>query len=225
MVDQSKIKTVSEQIADILREDIFSGKFHPGAKLKEKEISELMNVSRTPIREAFRILQSDGLVEISTNKGVQVINITEEDVVEVCELRMILETHCIKKIIKTFDEDDFLRMKETIKKTEEMLIKKDYFSYFTHSVNFHGYFMSLCQNERLNSAFLNARNSIRCAQMVLGKSQTFFRNAINLHKEILQSIKEKNLDRSVKLMRKHLQSNCENMIKNIGKLDKDSREI
>ena len=114
MRDQSKIKTVSEQIADILRDDIFSGRFYPGAKLKEKEISEVMSVSRTPIREAFRILQSDGLVEISTNKGVQVTHITEEDILEVCELRKILEIHCIKKTIKIFNEDDFLWMKEII---------------------------------------------------------------------------------------------------------------
>ena len=198
-----------------MRNDILCGKFHPNAKLKEKEISELMNVSRTPIREAFRILQSDGLVEINSNKGVQVINITEEDLAEVRELRMVLEIHCVKKIIKTFKEDDFLRMKEIIKNTEEMLIKKDYFSYFTHSVNFHGYLIFLCQNERLNSVFLNARNSIRCAQMVLDKSQESFRYSINAHKEILQAIKERDIDRSVKLIREHLENNCEMMKNNL----------
>ena len=210
-----KIKTASEQIAESLKEDIFSGKYLPGTKLKEKEISELMSVSRTPIREAFRILQSDGLVEISSNKGVQVINITEEDVDEVCELRMILEIHCIKKIIKILDEDDFLRLEEIVKKTEEMLIKQDYSSYYTHSINFHEYIMSNCKNKRLYSAFLNARNSIRCAQMVLDKDSNSLKKSIEFHKEIIQSLRERNLGSSVKLIRQHLEDNYKIMQENL----------
>ena len=215
MTDQSTIKTASEQIADILKNDIFSGKFHPGSKLIEKEISELMNVSRTPIREAFRILQSDGLVEINANKGVQVISITKEDVIEVCELRMVVEIHCIKKIIETFDENDFLRLEDIVKQTEDMLAKKNYFSYYAYTVNFHEYIMSNCKNSRLYSAFLNARNSIRCAQIVLDKDINHLRNSNNDHKRIMQALKERDSDRSVKLMRQHLEDNYKLILKNL----------
>lgn len=210
-----KIKTATEQIAEVLRNDIFSGKFFPGSKLKEIEVTEMLNVSRTPVREAFRILESDGLVKIISNRGVQVRLITEKDVDEVWELRRIVEVHCIRKYIKMFDEHDFQKLENNIQKTEKGINQKDYFSYFSHSVNFHGYLMSHCQNERLNSAFLNARNSIRCAQMVLDKSQKFFRYSLNSHKEILQALKERNLDRCIKLMEHHLDYNHEMMKKNL----------
>jgi DNA-binding GntR family transcriptional regulator len=55
---------------------------------------------------------------------VQVINITEEDVDELCELRMIVDGHCIKKVIQTFTVEDCLRLEEIVKNTEEMLITK-----------------------------------------------------------------------------------------------------
>jgi DNA-binding GntR family transcriptional regulator len=209
------IKTAAEQIADVLRNDIFSGKFVPGVKLKENEISVSLNVSRTPLREAFRILESDGLVKIISNRGVQVRLITEKDVDEVWELRKLVELHCIRKCIKMFDEHDFQKLEDNIQKTEKAINQKDYSLYFSHSVKFHSYLMSHCQNERLNSAFLNARNSIRCMQMVLDKSEKFFRYSLNSHKEILQALKKGNLDRCVKLMEHHLDYNHEMMKKNL----------
>ncbi len=212
-----KIKTTTDQIAGYSRKAIFSGKFLPGSRLKENEISEWLGVSRTPIREAFRILESEGLVEINSNKGVQIPLIKKEELDEVCELRILLEVHCIRKYIKMFNENDFQKMEDIIIKTEYAINQKDYFFYFNQSINFHVYLMSHCKNELLYSAFLNARNSIRCAQMVLDKSQKNFRDSINYHKEILQAIKERDLDRCVKLMRQHLDDNCEMMKRNVGK--------
>lgn len=67
-----KIITIIDQIVDHIRSAIFSGKFIPGSKLKEKEISDWLGVSRMPVREAFRILEAQGLVEIEPNKGAKV---------------------------------------------------------------------------------------------------------------------------------------------------------
>jgi DNA-binding GntR family transcriptional regulator len=214
-----KIKTASEQIAERLRDDIFSGKYHPGSKIKEKEISESMNVSRTPIREAFRILQSDGLVEISSNRGVQVKKITVEDVEEICELRTTLEIHCIKKIIKVINEDDFQKLQGIVKQTEDALSKKDYFSYYDYSINFHVYLTSLCENTRIHYTILNARNSMRCAQIVLDKDINFLRNSNEWHKKIIQALQVKDAAGCVKLIRQHLEDNCNAMIKNLRRSD------
>ena len=175
----------------------------------------MLHVSRTPVREAFRILESDELVKIISNRGVQVRLIIEEDIDEVWELRRLVEIYCIRKFIKILDEDDFQKLEDNMQKTEQEINQKDYFSYFSRSVTFHAYLMAHCQNERLHSAFLNARNSIRCAQIVLNKSQTFFRYSLNAHREILQALKERDLDRCVKLMKQHLDYNHEMMKKNL----------
>jgi len=180
----------------------------------------MLHMSRTPVREAFRILESDELVKIISNRGVQVRLITEEDIDEVWELRRLMEIHCIRKFIKILDEDDFQKLEDNIQKTEQEINQKDYFSCFRRSVTFHVCLMSYCQNKRLHSAFVNARNSIRCAQMVLNKSQTFFRYSLNAHREILQALKERDTCRCVKLMKQHLDYNHEMMKKN---LESDTR--
>jgi DNA-binding GntR family transcriptional regulator len=209
------IKTAAQQIAEVLRNDIFSGKFLPGSKLKEMDVTHMLNVSRTPVREAFRILESDGLVKIVSNRGVQVRLITERDLDEVWELRRLVELYSIPKYINTVDEHDFQELEDNIQKTEMAVNEKDYFYYFHHSVNFHAYLMSLCQNERLYSTFLNARNSIRCAQMVLDKSDEFFRYSLDSHREFLQGLRERNLEKCLKSMEHHLDYNHEMMKKNL----------
>ena len=78
----AKIKSSSDQAATLLRRAIICGDIKPGEKLREMEISEAMGVSRSPIREAFRVLESEGLVHIETNKGATVTNQLKEAVCE-----------------------------------------------------------------------------------------------------------------------------------------------
>ena len=84
----------------------------------------MLHVSRTPVREAFRILESDELVKIISNRGVQVRLIIEEDIDEVWELRRLMEIHCIRKFIKILDEHDFQKLEDKYKKRNKRLIKK-----------------------------------------------------------------------------------------------------
>ncbi len=105
----------------------------------------MLHVSRTPVREAFRILESDELVKIISNRGVQVRLIIEEDIDEVWELRRLVEIYCIRKFIKILDEDDFQKLEDNIQKTEQEINQKDYFSCFRRSVTFHVCLMSYCR--------------------------------------------------------------------------------
>ena len=83
----SKIKTMADQIADHIQRSIFEGNIFPGDRLIENEIAKQLDVSRTPTREAFRILASQGLVEITSNKGVRVTLITKSDLADLFEMR------------------------------------------------------------------------------------------------------------------------------------------
>ncbi len=212
-----KIKTAADQIAEILRNDIFSGKFLPGSRLKENEISEWSGISRTPIREAFRILESERLVEITSNKGVQVPIITKKDVEEVYELRILLEPYCIRRFISTIDENHLQEIEDILKKTEYAINQRYYSLYFKCSIDFHGYYILKCQNKLLYSVFSNARNSMRCAQMVLDKNPEFYRKSLNEHKEIVEALRERHPDKCEKLLRQHLEANCQTMKKNLDK--------
>ena len=218
ITEATKIKTVADQIAEILRRDIFSGKLSPGSRLKEKEISQLLNVSRTPIREAFRILESDGLVEIHPNKGVLIPRIEREDLDEVCELRILVEVYCIRKFIKIMDEHNLQEMEDLLRKMEDALDQKNYLSYCECCTSFHGYYISNSGNKRLYSVFSRARDImvLNWCEMNLQEESEFYRKVLNDRRKILEALRERNPDKCEKLLRDLLESNCQIMKRKLG---------
>lgn len=87
----------SEGVARILRTDIFSGRLNPGDPLPERQLAEQLGVSRTPVREALFTLQSEGLVDLSPNRGATVRRVTEHDIEQVYSLRMVLESYAARE--------------------------------------------------------------------------------------------------------------------------------
>lgn len=92
----SLAQRTSDGIARILRSEIFSGALAAGTPLPERLLAERLQVSRTPVREALIILQSEGLVDLAPNKGASVRTITADNLVEIYTLRGLLESHAAR---------------------------------------------------------------------------------------------------------------------------------
>ena len=97
-MERRPIKTIRNQVYQILKDDICEGRFAPGQWLQENELAERLCVSRSPIREALRQLASDGLVVEIPNKGVFVKEFTTRDIEEIFDLRVLLEDYAISKL-------------------------------------------------------------------------------------------------------------------------------
>ena len=88
--------SLGARVFHIIRENILSGKYTANEELKEKSIGEELGVSRTPVREALRQLELEGLVSIIPNKGAYVVGITKKDIRDIYEIRERLEGLCAK---------------------------------------------------------------------------------------------------------------------------------
>jgi DNA-binding GntR family transcriptional regulator len=99
-VSQSAVRVHAE-----LRGDILSGRRQPGARLREEEIAARFGVSRTPVREALRRLEADGLVVVTPHRGAEVVRWRDDDVAELVELRALLEGHAARRAALTGDVD------------------------------------------------------------------------------------------------------------------------
>lgn len=84
-------RTIQEYVLGTLRAEILKGVYPPNARLRQEEVAKRLDVSTTPVREAFRDLRAEGLVSIDPNRGVVVRGLTAGDVTEIYELRMVLE--------------------------------------------------------------------------------------------------------------------------------------
>jgi len=205
-----QIKTTADQIVDVIRNEIFSGKYLPGDKLKENEISSRYSVSRTPVREALRKLEAEGLTEFRPNKGVLIPQIGNHDIDEIYELRILIEMHCVRKFIKIATEQNFEEMENIIDKMRNALSSKDIPDYFALSLDFHDYYIKHCQNERMYSFFNSIRNTMRMAQSILGKTESFYKKSMDGHLEIMKLLKSRSPE-CEKVLRLHIEEACNEM--------------
>ena len=206
MQSVSKIKTSSDQAAFQLRNAIISGELKPGDRLREAEISVAMGVSRSPIREAFRILESEGLVQITANKGVSVTHLTENDLSEIYEIRILLELHGLRLALKHMTKKHIDEFKLIIQKMEEQLNFKNYIGYLNVSHEFHEFYMRNCGNERLFKLFRILRNNILAIQVFAYSYPKYSADSIEEHRKILSALEETNLNKAEEYLRMHLEA-------------------
>ena len=98
--------TVAQQVAAMLRQEIIGGQLGAGTKLRQVEIAQRLGVSTTPVREAFGLLQSEGLVQIDTHRGVTVFLPTKQGLAEHYEIRAALEMLAAEKAAEVFRPED-----------------------------------------------------------------------------------------------------------------------
>lgn len=215
-----QIKTTADQIADLIRKEIFDGKYQPGDKLKETEIASMFSVSRTPVRESLRKLEAEGLAESQPNKGVIVPLIDDHDIDEICELRMLIELYCVRKFIRIATEQHFEEMEEILRQMKTALSNKNIPTYFALSLDFHDYYIKNCRNWRMYAFFCSLRNSMRIAQSILRETESFCRKSLQEHQEIMRLLKNRSKD-CEKVLRLHIEDACSRMRGKLKKIKSD----
>jgi DNA-binding GntR family transcriptional regulator len=104
------VSTAGERAYEVIRAGILSGQFQPGRRLKEEELTELCDVSRTPVREALRRLAVEGLVSVTPNAGAQVNIITPAELEEIYILRAMLESHAAERAAQNLTPEAIARL-------------------------------------------------------------------------------------------------------------------
>ena len=109
-VNMNEYLPLRDVVFNTLRQAILKGELKPGERLMEIALAERLGVSRTPIREAMRKLEQEGLVVMIPRRGAQVANITEKDLNDVLEVRIALENVAIEKACARMTEEEMRRL-------------------------------------------------------------------------------------------------------------------
>ena len=131
-----------------LRQAILKGELQPGERLMEIKLAETLGVSRTPIREAIRKLELEGLVVMIPRKGAAVANITEKDTKDVLEVRRTLEMFAVEVACDRITQEQLAQLKDAAKKFEASK-GADLIRIAETDMNFHEIIYEATQNERL----------------------------------------------------------------------------
>lgn len=196
--------TIAEQIAAALRHEIITGQLAAGTKLRQIEIAQRFGVSTTPVREAFGLLQSDGLVQIDPHRGVTVFLPTVQDLVEHYEIRMALEMLAAEKAAACFQAQDAPPL---IAILDEMHTTSDAALYVERNQQFHLRLYSLSGHSRLLTMIEELRNA-SIAYNHLYAAADVPKDAERLdteHREILAACQANDPVRAANAVRHHIQ--------------------
>lgn len=194
-----------------LREDILSGKYKEREELKEVAIGEELGVSRTPVREAFRQLELEGLIQIIPNKGAFVTGITVKDVKDIYMIRSKLEGLCARWATEHITKEQMEEMEENVYLTE-FHTKKGHMDQIAELDNrFHDILYEACDSKMLEHLLKDYHNYVlRVRKKSLATDRASVSN--NEHRQIMEAIRDKDADRAEELANAHMINAFKNMV-------------
>jgi DNA-binding GntR family transcriptional regulator len=195
-------RTIAEAIAAALRTDIASGRLAAGTRLLQVELARRFGVSTTPVREAFGILQREGLVRSHPQRGATVFVASVDDLEEHYEIRAALESLAAEKAARNFKPTDAPPLHEIL---EEMRACGDPERYVELNHRFHTSLYRLSRRERLIDLIAGLRNASAAYLQIYAAEVVPSERLDREHREILAAGEARDPKRAARAMRHHLE--------------------
>lgn len=210
-----------DQIAQALKDDILTGKLKGGDQLLEDRLKEEFDVSRTPLREAFRVLEKEGLVEILPRKGAFVRAINRQDIEENFPIRAILEGLAARLAYTNLAVKDIDEMHEVFENMSKAAEKEDFNEYLKHHLTFHEIFINASENQTLIALLRTLRMHTLWHRYTYQYYKEDFRQSLKIHRQIIDLFKEKKVspEEIEKVVRKHIERALEPFLNAMEKLE------
>lgn len=197
--------SLADKVTDYLRDAIFRGKLSPGEQLREIQLSEWLSVSRGPIREALRQLEREGLVIIPSNGRTIVARLTREDFDEVYSLRLGLERVAMQYAIRNATQSDLDEMQQVV---QNMIRQVNAGITEKHAADldlqFHDLLYRSSRHKRLQACWADLRPQIYIFLLSRNVADQDFRTQMIGHQEIIDVIRERDEDKAIECINKHI---------------------
>lgn len=197
-----------------LRDDILDGRYAQHEELREVAIGEELGVSRTPVREAFRQLELEGLIQIIPNKGAYVTGITADDVKDIYMIRSKLEGLCARWAVENIT-------KELIEELEENIYLSDFHAAKGHHEQmaeldnrFHEILYEACNSKMLKHLLNDYHQYVLRVRRKTLSNQARSSASINEHRMIMEAIIAKDANKAEQLANMHILNAFDNIVKN-----------
>lgn len=139
--------TTRDQITAALQAEIISGHYQPGQRLVERELAERFGVSSIPVREALQVLETQGLVVKQPNRGCSVVNLSPNEIEQMCELRDVLEPKVAEWAACRMDASGAIVLERRAEELRKAAERQDYSGFYAADMEFHRAFWELSGNE------------------------------------------------------------------------------
>jgi DNA-binding GntR family transcriptional regulator len=191
--------TLHLKVCNVIREAIIRGDFKPGERLKQSDLADSLGVSRMPIREAFRKLESEGLIILEPHKGAIVKSIQVDDIEEIYTLRSELEKMAVFQSVDKLTEEDLNQLSALVNKME---MAEDINDFVQDNIDFHKLLVKYCKWDRLNTFISTLWNGLpqQTPHFLEGQMETSNKE----HRSILNAVLNKDKETAAKLVSEHI---------------------
>jgi DNA-binding GntR family transcriptional regulator len=203
--------SLSAKVFHVLREDILNGKYQPNEELKELHIGQEMGVSRTPVREALRQLELEGLVSIIPNKGAFVEGVSLKDIKDIYEIRTLLEGLCAKWAAGNITKEQLAELEETIFLSDFHYSRENWDQLLELDNRFHEIVYKACASKELTRVLSDYHHYLqRIRKITLGQKDRAGA-AIEEHRAIAEALKAGDAAAAEESARLHIRNTISNM--------------
>lgn len=199
-------KPLREIVFEHLREAIISGQLRPGERLMELQLAEEMGVSRTPVREAIRKLELEGLAVMVARRGAYVSDLSIRDIAETFEIRGALESLAAGLATERITPDELEQLERTLVQIGESIEQNDLNAVVRLDEEFHAIMYHASRNQRLTQIVSNLREHITRFRLSSLAIPGRFRSVFQEHKNIVEAISERNSALAQALAKEHIEN-------------------
>ncbi len=204
-----KIKALHERIADNLKQMILAGKLTEGDKIREDDLCASMDISKTPLREALRVLSAQGFITLIPNRGAFVAAPTFEEIRDMFDVMSVLEGLCAQAAAQKMNDKEFSRLEKLHDRLEESFKIGNPKRYVQDNNIFHTFVQKLAGNQILNQIISGLRQRILLYRFQSLNHPDRMKQSIQEHRKILAAFRKRDAKEAESLMRIHLDNQFE----------------
>jgi DNA-binding GntR family transcriptional regulator len=201
--------TLAEALADRLRQLIIEGELAPGTRLNERALCDRLGASRTPLREAFRLLAAEHLVELQPNRGAQVVSLSDDDIRESFEVMGALEALAGELACRNGVAEEVAEVKAL---TFEMLAchaRRDLPAYYRMNRLIHQRINRAARNALLTQVYSNLNQRIENLRFRSNFDQHKWDKAAREHADMVEALEARDGPRLAAILRRHMEEKCQ----------------
>lgn len=215
-----KHQTLREKILEMIRDAILKGTLKPGERVSEPELAERFGISRTPIREAFRQLESEGYLEVIPRKGAVVASLSERDIEEFYAIKIILEGFAAKMAAENLTEKDIERLEAINDRLQKIADEGDVKSFFRVHNEFHDVFIKAAGNDKLYEMINQLVMKFKRLRLASLSQPGRMEISVEEHRNMIEAFKNHDGDRADNLVRHAATIGADVLIQSMSKVEK-----
>jgi DNA-binding GntR family transcriptional regulator len=198
-----------EDVAERLRAQIFAHELAPGSWLDEQSLAQEFGISRTPMREAIKVLAAEGLVTTKMNRGAYVTQVERRDLEQIFTILSLLEGQAAKETALRATEDQLTQLDNLHHRLEKAAADRDVEQFFDINVRFHDLIQEIAGNKWMNGVINDLRKVLKLQRRDSLSRSGRLQNSLLEHRQILQAILKRDSVGAEAFMRKHLAQGLE----------------